>query len=649
MQFVTALALLVAALVAAPYVAHRLRRQRAEERDFAAARLVPPAPPKARRRAQLEDKGLFAIRALAVVALALLGASPLVRCSRLALQRSGGASVGLAIVVDDSMSMRAPAGDQTRFARAVAGARELLASARDGDAVAIVLAGAPSRVALAATTDLGAARAALERVTPSDRATDLDGAVTMARALIAQLPQIDRRVVVMSDLADGNPEGRPLGEGIDVPVWIPLAELREPAVDCGVVAAQRSGARVEVRLACSPGASASGREVLVVEGDRVLTRAPAPGGAQADVSLALPAQEPGDLVAKLSGTDAIAADDAAPVVVEAGPGSIGVVGDTTEEHAATGGAPIVEQALAALHLAIAVRPIPQVPDRADDLSPFAGLVLDDPPGLTPEQRKALGAFVAGGGVALLALGPRAAAAPLGATLEPLLARSVAWGVTSSTGASVAGASGPLAEAAATLVDLSPHGRATLAPEDLGALEPLVAWKDGAPLVARRPMGRGEAWIVTLPFSVNASDLTLRPGFLGLLDAWAAEARARATPRRGEVGGAWTFPGASSVAVDGPSGPLPVTREGGTPRAVPPVLGAYRITVDGKKELRVATFNPRELDLRPRAAAAGALTSTVGDRRAVVDVSWAVALVLLALVAAELGLRALARGRANEGS
>src|SRR5258706_1324265 len=171
MRFVTVFALAVALLVAAPYLAHRLRRRRADERAFAAAHMVPPAPPRARRRSQLEDRALFGTRALAVLALALLGASPLVRCSRLSLTREGGASVALAIVIDDSMSMRAPdaSGKRSRFDRARTGARELLASAREGDAVAIVLAGAPSRVALAATTDLGAARAAIETLAPSDR------------------------------------------------------------------------------------------------------------------------------------------------------------------------------------------------------------------------------------------------------------------------------------------------------------------------------------------------------------------------------------------------------------------------------------------------------------------------------------------------
>ncbi|MDP9034154.1 MAG: VWA domain-containing protein, partial [Myxococcota bacterium] len=256
MTFLSAFALAVALLVAAPYVAHRLRRRRAEEQTFPPARLVEPAPPKARRRSRLEDRTLLATRAAAVLGLAVLGATPFVQCSRLTLQRPGGASVAMALVIDDSMSMRALADGQSRFARAREAARELLSSARDGDAVAIVLAGAPARIALAATTDLRAARDALGALAESDRATDLDGAVSLAGGLVSSLPQVDRRVVLLSDLADGHPEAPPLGEALGVPIWVALPELRATATDCAVVRADSSGARVRVEVACGPGASA---------------------------------------------------------------------------------------------------------------------------------------------------------------------------------------------------------------------------------------------------------------------------------------------------------------------------------------------------------------------------------------------------------
>ena len=87
MSFLTWAALAVAGLVIAPLIAHLLRRPPPEEQVFAATTLVPSNPAVAQRRTALEDRALFAIRALAVVLLAILGATPFVKCSRLSLAR----------------------------------------------------------------------------------------------------------------------------------------------------------------------------------------------------------------------------------------------------------------------------------------------------------------------------------------------------------------------------------------------------------------------------------------------------------------------------------------------------------------------------------------------------------------------------------
>lgn len=647
MTFVTILALAVGVLVAAPWLAHRLRRQQAEEHLFAPARLATATPPKARRRSQLEHKALFGMRAAAIVALALLGASPLVKCSRLALSR-GGASVAVAIVLDDSMSMRAvDANGRSRFVRAKKGAQDILASLRDGDAAAIVLAGGAVRVGLAATTDIGAASAALDGVAESDRATDLDGAIAIAKTLIAELPQIDRRVIVLSDLADGKSDAPPLGEGAGVPVWVAMPELRAVAEsaetkDCAILTADRAGGRVRARIACSNVDAAKGREVLVKDGDRVVAKGPLPETALGEASIVVTGDEGKELFAELSGKDAIASDDRAAVVVEAGPAALAVVGDRAEETVATGGAPIVEQALAALHLDMAVRPIPQPPDRREDTAPFAAIAIDDPPGFTPEQRHALTAFVDGGGVLLLTLGRRAASAPLGANFEPFLAHAIGWSSTPVNGADSASGATALGEAASSFTDLGAKGRAKIGEQDVATYEPLVKWSDGAPLVARRARGRGEVWITSLPFSIDVSDFTLRPAFLALLDSFVTEAKQRSVPRRGDVGATWAFPGARAADATGPTGPVPATREDGVLRIVPAIAGTYQLAVDGNKELRVAAPIARELDFRPRAVARAATSANLGGGVAVVDVSWIVALVLLALVAAETVLRALTK-------
>ena len=648
MTFLTLLALGVAVFVATPYFAHRLRRQRADEIPFAAVRLVPATPPRARRRSRIEDRSLFAIRAASILALALLGASPLVRCSRLAMSR-GGASVAVAIVLDDSMSMRAREGNErSRFARAKKGAEEILASLREGDAAASVLAGAPARVSLAATTDIGAARAALEDVLESDRATDLDGAIAIARSLVGELPQIDRRVVVLSDLADGKSEGPPLGEGegAKVPVWVAMPELGKTSPnDCGILSAERSSGRARVRFACTSAAAANGRELQVKDGSKVIASAPLPQTALGEAMIPVVGDDARELVAALGGADAIASDDQALIVVESGPAALAVASDRGDDGVTTGGAPVVEQALSALHLDMAVRAIPQAPDRREDTAAFAAMIVDDPPGFTPEQRHALTAFVDRGGVLVLALGRRAAAAPLGATFAPFLTRAVGFGPAPARGADPSSGAPMLGEGAGTLQDLAAKGRATLESEDVTAFERVLAWTDGAPLVLRKARGRGAVWLTTLPFSVEASDLPLRPGFLSLLDAIASDARERSAPLRGDVGRAWTFAGARQVDGEAPSGAkIVAARDDGALRIVPSVVGAYRLSVDGSKELRIAAPLARELDLRPRAIATTATSPDLGGGVSVVDVSWMIALVLLALVAAEIVVRAFTRQR-----
>ena len=304
-------------------------------------------------------------------------------------------------------------------------------------------------------------------------------------------------------------------------------------------------------MACGPGKSAAGREVAVEDADGSVLGHAVVAPPAAEVTVMLPSGDAKPARARLGGADAVAADDVAPVVPEASRGALAVVADATTEAVATGGAPIVEQALSSLKLDTDVRPLPAMPDRVEDLDGALGIVLDDPSGLTPEQRHALAAFLDRGGVALLALGPRAAAAPLGATLEPILAHPIAWSETTQSGASASSATGSLAESADSLTELGAPRRAVLAPEDSGSFEAMAKWADGPLLVGCRPVGRGEAWIVTLPFSVDASDLTLRPAFLALLASWAEQARAHAIPARSDVGTTWRFLGAHDVEAKGP--------------------------------------------------------------------------------------------------
>lgn len=647
MTFLTALALSIALFVVAPYVAHRLRRRRADVRPFPPTRLLLASPPMVRQRSRIEDPALLAVRALSIFALAALGATPFVRCTRLSLARPGGASVALAIVLDDSMSMRARLDKgKTRFERAREAAMELLGSAREGDAVAVVLAGKPVRVVLAATTDLEAARKTVLVVDPSDRATDLDDALSVATELVAPLPQLEKRVVLLSDLADGRPDASPLGEGSSVPVWFALPELRSLGEDCGLLSADRTGTRIRVEVACGPGATAKGRDVTLEDstGKDVGRAVVATDSARTTMTVRIADDAGGVVIARLRGGDAISSDDVATALVEPARTAVVVIADTADETPVTGGAPVAEQALAALRIDADVRPMPAFPDRAADLAGALGVLLDDPPGLTPEQRHALSAFVGQGGVVLLALGPRAASAPLGASFEPVLQGAVAWRATGAKGADPARVTGVLASDAQSLAELGASRRAELSPDAIAGLTVIAPWTDGAPMVARRAIGRGEAWIVTLPFGVDVSEFPLRPAFLALLEGWVRAARRHGVDRRIAVGTPWTFPGVDRVAIRGDRAPLPGSQAEGQWRFEPGDIGAYSVSVDGNTETRVAAPDVRELDMRPRAMAQGAFGRGVGQRSATVDTSPAVALVLLGLWTAEIALRAWNRHR-----
>ncbi len=664
MSFLVIAALAVGLLIAVPIAAHLLRRGRAEEQEFPPAALVPSKQTVARQRSRLEDRALLGLRASIILALAALGATPLVQCSRLSLARQAGASVGMALVLDDSLSMRGElAGGETRWQRAKQGAEELLRSAREGDAVAIVLAGKPARLALAATTDLSAARAVLEELEPSDRATELVTAVTMARATLKPLSHADKRVAVFSDFAE------PAASGLEG-IWAPLPALAEASESCGIASAEVRARRVTVNVSCTSADAARGRKVEVVADDDAANNATtadggarrptagvqgsvaiAPRAGKQSVTLELPTPMT-RLDARLTGNDALEHDDTAPVAPEASALLLGVVTDPEAGTVSTGGPTILEQALAALGNEAVVRPLSLVPDEAKDLASLAGLILDDPPGLTPEARSALRPWFERGGVALALLGPKAATAQLGSTLEPFTRGAVRWEPTAATRVQVTNASWLGAEAE-SLVDLRNEARARLETPDHPESAVLARWSDGEAFLVQNAIGRGLALSAGLPSSVRHSDFALRSAFLALLDHTLEAIRRHTGPRRTPAGMAWQFPEHTRLQIDGPAGEATSTdfttlaREGGSQRDVqylPAVRGRYRLEVDGERQERVVILDPDELHTRPNMPAAGRLTSQTGNATGAIDASSELALLLLALVFLELACRGFTRAR-----
>lgn len=645
MGFSTALALLVGLLVVAPLLAHLLRRRRVDVRDFPPARMVLAAQPVARQRAHLEDRLLFAIRAAAVLALAVMGASPFVSCSRLSVGRKDGGAVAVVLVVDDSLSMQARQGDTTRFSVAIEGARQTLSSLREGDSAAVLAAGSPPRVVLAATSNLDAARAALEAMQPSDRGTDLDGALALAASIARSLPHADRRVVLLSDMADGSGRPEPPGASLDVPVWAPLDELRGRVPDCAVLRSVRRGVQVVTSIRCGDEGDARGRSLQLLLDERVVAQSTLEPGKSHEVTLTIPDPKQAPRVARLTGADAIASDDQAPVTAAAAALQVAVVSDLSGPSS---GVPSpLEQALWALDEAVAVRPLPVVPDDPDALSAYTAVILDDPPGLTPEARTAFRAWLSRGGVGVLWLGPRAGGAILGAAFDPFVSGSVRWSAEAPGGADATSAAA-LGEVGQGLMALAPRGRATLDDRAASGATALARWSDGKPLIFQRAEGRGEVVVVTLPASAEQSDLPLRPAFLELLSRVLDASRARQEGKRSTAGQPWVFKEPVPGEVAGAAGPLPLREAGGVLQATPGKAGLYTLRFGEAVERRVVEIDEREVDTRPRGAASAGAGGALGSQKMRLDVSPQVAWVLLLATAAEAAVRLSKRRREAPG-
>jgi hypothetical protein len=198
-----------------------------------------------------------------------------------------------------------------------------------------------------------------------------------------------------------------------------------------------------------------------------------------------------------------------------------------------------------------------------------------------------------------------------------------------------------------LANIEPRGRAALEPSASEGADVLARWKDGAPFLIRRSIGRGAVLALTLPLSADESDLVLRPAFLSLLDRLVNTARARGGARRIDVGEAWTFDGYHDVTVrrvsiagPGQPRPIPVAEVDRRLRAAAPLAGLYELLLDGEATTRVAAVPEREIDLRLRKVRDDARSASLGGVASTLDASPYVAILLLALFAAEVALRIL---------
>lgn len=637
MSFVVTLALLIGLLTAVPILAHLLRRGRAKEVAFPPTRFVPTQEHVAKRRSRLEDRLLLTLRASIIVLLALIGATPLLRCDRAVLARHQGASVAVVIVLDDSASMRSRLrSGESRFARSKRVIGELVDQLHEGDSIGLVLAGRPARILLLPTTNPAILSQQLVALRESDRATDLAAAISLAESALDRQPHVDKRVIVLSDLASEVPR-------LSRRVSLLLPELTEAVSDCGLVSAVRTRGKVTVDVVCSGAHPNVARNLQLVPANqprRVLEEKSVSVHPGREVASFENVSDSEALTVKLSGNDGNPGDDSTPVIDGSVGPSIASYSDPVTGRGTTGGPPLLEQALLALNARLAIRPLSTVPEDERDLNGIQLLLLDDPPLLSAESRSAIVSFVEHGGAAVAFFGPGAGAAQLGSLLLPFVEQRATWEDTAPAGLDPATLP-TLGSSAQSLSELAPRGRFCFDESHDPKVIVRGRWSDQKPFWIERPLGRGLVMTIGLPVSIAQSDLALRTGFVALLDQVLGTSARLGVARATDVGKFWRFPNIMPFHAEGPRGPLAEGEFAVTERNerefVPSEVGRYRFTVGTKTEERVALLPAEEVEEPSRAWPASAAPEP--DKAAGrLDLSRSLILSLIPLLALELAFR-----------
>ena len=190
MSFLTPAFLFGVLAAAVPILLHFMRRERLPRVPFSDLRLLRGARVDHARRLRLRELLLPALRAAALVLLALAFARPFVA------DRPAPDGPATVVLVDTSFSLSAPG--QADEARALA--RAAIDEAPAGHLVAVVAFDDAARVAAGLTLDRAAARAAVAGLSPRPRGTRYREGLAAASALIGDRPG---RVVVVTDLQAG--------------------------------------------------------------------------------------------------------------------------------------------------------------------------------------------------------------------------------------------------------------------------------------------------------------------------------------------------------------------------------------------------------------------------------------------------------------
>jgi hypothetical protein len=379
--------------VAIPVLLHLFRRRTDRVVDFPAAQLLADAPVERHERRKLRDLLLLALRAAALVLLAVSFARPYFEAGGDAV-----AAPSTVVAIDRSLSLGAPG----QWAEASRLALEAVRSAPATHTVGVVAFDDRAELVAAPGPDRALATAAIANLNPGAGGTRYTAA--LARAAEALGPG-GGRIVVVTDAQSGGWQAADAAPTPDA-VEIQVAMVPPPAGNLAVTGARlEGGVLTAVVQSYAPGPRTATVHARVAGRELARERVELSAVASAEVTLRAAWPATGALEVRVDDTEGYAADNARFLALDRGtPASVVVLTADPPESATTG--LYVERALeaaspgtGAVVRVVDGRRVDLVKDRPD------ALVVLGTRTLTRATRSAVAAYLAGGGRVWLALGP----------------------------------------------------------------------------------------------------------------------------------------------------------------------------------------------------------------------------------------------------
>lgn len=590
MEFGNGMLLFGMALGAIPVIIHLINRQRAKLRPFAAMEFLLLSDKRIARRLKLKQLLVLALRVLLLAALAFALAKPYVAPDRLAAPDAS-APGGVAIIIDDSLSMQALADDgETLLDKAIARARELVDAGGTRTSFALIASGAPARLLTSGLSyDKAALERALDHLRPAARHADFIAALTEAGRVLSQSSEPRRQLVILGD------QQAAAWADLSGPwTFVPVTELDVVDVRAGKPVENAAVDDVAVRRAdgAAPGAfevtvtvanygATERRAKLEVElGDRVTADLVViPAGEKVDKRFTINAAGATRGLARIDG-DALPLDDTFYfTVAQSRALNVLVV------NGAPRGMPFLDE-IFFLRAALRVpnpQDVPLAPVfvtsaelRPAQIAPMDVVILANVGALTPEQELALENFVRGGGGLLVTAGDELtpeSARTYGALL-PYPIRDVKTvakpGDPKSALAALTITSADFAHPVmevfdgvndASLFKAQVFSYVLVDPAGREDAKVVASYTGGVPALVESRLGQGRVMLLTTTVDRDWSDLAIRSSFVPLIQR-VCQYLGRALDRKGGLG--YVAGESARVRLPDGTGPLRLRRpDGGT--------------------------------------------------------------------------------------